>query len=484
MNTRANKIKSIAFLVAANALTNVAWAFDSGSTGADGAFNPTASMQLQLPPSGIFNFTTVNIPSGVTVTFSKNATNTPVVILASGNVTISGSINLNGGASTPAGAAGNGNLADDGIPGVGGPGGFDGGRGGLAATSKRGGNGLGPGGGRPGDYYSSPYTTYPGGGGGGFGGAGGNAYVNNGGSIGGGGATYGAGTLLPLIGGSGGGGGSGGPTFSGSGGAGGGGAILIASSGTVTITGSVVANGGTAGASAGTGMGGAGGGGSGGAIRIVATTIAGDGTIQANGGGAGNGGYGSGGGGGVGRIRLEAENITRIQNTSPAFTFAAPGPVFVPGLPSLRVMDIAGVAVPPSPTGNADVSLPADVVNPVTVNLAASGIPLGTTIQLTVTPARSAPVTVTTTGLAGTIENATASASISLPSGPSVLSASTSYTVTAAVGDALSMFAQGERVEKVELAAAADGTSTVTLITVSGKKYVAPSKAAADYVSG
>ena len=69
-------------------LPATATAFDSGSSGADGAFNPTELTELQLPPDGIFNFTTVTIPAGVTVRFINNATNTPVTILASDNVTI------------------------------------------------------------------------------------------------------------------------------------------------------------------------------------------------------------------------------------------------------------------------------------------------------------------------------------------------------------------------------------------------------------
>ena len=56
------------------------FAFDSGSTGADGAFSPTVNTTLELPPSGVFNFTTVNVPAGVTVTFKKNATNTAMKI--------------------------------------------------------------------------------------------------------------------------------------------------------------------------------------------------------------------------------------------------------------------------------------------------------------------------------------------------------------------------------------------------------------------
>ena len=176
--------------------TGAASAFNSGSTGIDGTFSPTVDTELQLPPDGIFNFTDVNIPSGVTVTVARNAINTPVTMLASGDVTIAGTIDITGGFATDAGAAGDGNLGDDGLPGIGGPGGFDGGRGGTV-DDPRGGDGLGPGGG----------------GGGVAEGGGGAGYVVAGqGSICGGangvaGPAYGSETLLPLIGGSGGGGG-------------------------------------------------------------------------------------------------------------------------------------------------------------------------------------------------------------------------------------------------------------------------------------
>lgn len=149
--------------------------YDSGSTGADGAFNPTVNTELQIPASGVFNFTTVNIPTGVTVKFKKNTTNTPVIILASGNVTVAGAIDLNATNSSHVGASGDGNLGDDGLPGIGGPGGYDGGRGG-AINKGDGGAGLGPGGGGGGKYffYANYYNYYLGGGGGGFNGAGGN----------------------------------------------------------------------------------------------------------------------------------------------------------------------------------------------------------------------------------------------------------------------------------------------------------------------
>jgi len=100
------------------AIAGAAQAYDSGSTGADGAFAPQVDTTVQLPEDGIFNYTTVNIPSGVTVRYEKNATNTPVIILASGDVTIDGSINVSGTNGADSGAKGDGNIGDDGLPGL------------------------------------------------------------------------------------------------------------------------------------------------------------------------------------------------------------------------------------------------------------------------------------------------------------------------------------------------------------------------------
>ena len=96
--------------------------FDSGSTGADGAFAPTSNMTLSLPSNGVYHFTTINIPTGVEVTFTRNAANTPVIFLASGNIVIDGTINADG--QTGVTIFG-GTLHGSG--GLGGPGGFDGG---------------------------------------------------------------------------------------------------------------------------------------------------------------------------------------------------------------------------------------------------------------------------------------------------------------------------------------------------------------------
>ena len=158
-------MQSLAAVLAAAPMD--ALAFNSGSTGADGPFNPTVNTQVTLPDSGVFNYTSVNIPAGVTVTFKRNTANTPVVILASGDVTIAGTIDVSGAAAAAAGAAGDGNQGDDGLPGKGGPGGFDGGRGGTASSDNPGvsgnptlknpgGAGLGPGGGGGGFTYMLP----------------------------------------------------------------------------------------------------------------------------------------------------------------------------------------------------------------------------------------------------------------------------------------------------------------------------------------
>ena len=129
-------------------LSAAGWAYDSGSTEVDGSFTPVVDTELTMPADGVFNFTNVDIPTGVTVTFAKNAANTPVILLASGNVNIAGTISVAGGSAADVGSAGDGNSGDDGIPGIGGPGGFDGGQPGIPGDVL-GSTGLGPGGGSP-----------------------------------------------------------------------------------------------------------------------------------------------------------------------------------------------------------------------------------------------------------------------------------------------------------------------------------------------
>ena len=112
--------------------TALAQTFSSGSTGTDGAYAPSCAptpctVTEPLPLSGVFNYTTVTIPAGVTVRYTRNAANTPVTMLATGDVTVAGTINLNGDSGATTGASSTFNLG-----GSGGPGGFDGGNGGLS----------------------------------------------------------------------------------------------------------------------------------------------------------------------------------------------------------------------------------------------------------------------------------------------------------------------------------------------------------------
>lgn len=88
---------------------------DLGGTGAYGPINITTNTTLTLPPDGVLQATTVNIATGATLKFARNARNTGVVIVATGDVVINGTIDVSGGAGTT-GAAG-----------LGGPGGGNGG---------------------------------------------------------------------------------------------------------------------------------------------------------------------------------------------------------------------------------------------------------------------------------------------------------------------------------------------------------------------
>ena len=469
-------------------LPGLAQAFNSGSTGVDGDFNPTANIKLPLPVDGVFNFKSVNIPANVTVTFARNAANTPVTILVQSDATIAGTIDVSGQNSADTGSAGDGNLADDGIPALGGPGGFDGGAGGYpfnptTGLSTRGGDGQGPGGGIGNIYCNYYYPNgYPqesfglGGAGGGFGSDGtkvGSAFncagVENG-------KSYGNYQMQPLIGGSGG-GGSGGARYyvRGIAGGGGGGALLLAVTGTVNVTGKILANGGSSGgnglisgyASHNDSFTQGGGGGSGGAIRIMASTLKGNGQITANG---GSGWYSS-GNGGVGRIRLEVESnfLSTVPSPISANT-STPGFIFIPNHPSLAIASVAGVAL----AGNSEISIPASTTNPVNVVINATGIPTGTLVALTAKPENDAGVSAAPSALVGTAENSSATLSVDLPVGASILEASTTFVITAFLGNQLAPYAGNERVEKITLVASTGGESETRFITVSGKTYPAP----------
>jgi hypothetical protein len=171
----------VAVFLSLMSLAAKAQGFNGGSTGADGALDlstcSTSSCLVQVPESGVFNYTTVNIPQGKLLLFKSNLRNTPVIMLAQGAVTISGTISVAN--------SYNGNNENFSVTGPG-PGGFAGGASGLP--------GFGPGGGQ---NASAPHGKW-----------------------------IGPLSLVPIIGGSG--------AFS-DGGAGGG-AIVIASSASITLS--------------------------------------------------------------------------------------------------------------------------------------------------------------------------------------------------------------------------------------------------------
>ncbi len=434
--------------------------FSSGSTGADGAFSPTTNQTLQVPESGVFNFTTINIPTAVTITYTRNSKNTPVTILASGDVTIVGTISVSGGGGLSNGGGGRG-----------GPGGYDGGAAGFGFDTFVGATGDGPGGGGGGS--STNGTTLSGGGGGGYASAGVNGGVQTGAVAGAGGPRYGSSTILPLIGGSGGGGGgSASGNHAGSGGAGGG-AILIASSTSINFTGTINSTGGTG--AFGSAGGASGGGGSGGAIRLIANTITGFGSLNVTGGSpGGQSTFPAGGSGGAGFVRVEAFNFSSFTPNVPtnSVTFALPNPVTIPNGPTLRIASVAGVAAPATPLGSLagvpDIVVPSTTANPVTVAVEAANIPLGTIVQVTLIPLNGARASAQTGPLAGTQTASTATASLSLSSGMSVLTASAVVDVSQQA-----MVIDGERINRIEVAATYGGPSELTYITQSGRRIKA-----------
>lgn len=445
---------AIACALAIWAPASLGQAFSSGSTGADGVFAPTTNQDITVRPGGVYNYTTVNIPAGVTIRYFKNTDNAPVVILATGDVTISGAFVVNGfdgGRSSGEAPA---------LGGAGGPGGFNGGTSGFQSAS----------------VFLNPAA--------GQGPGGGAAALSDTVSQSG---NYGAPTffvgLTPLFGGSGGGGGIPFSFSNAAAGSGGGGAILIASSTRITVNGAIRANGanqvGTNTACITWGAPG-----SGGAIRLVAPEIAGGGgnsVLSALGGTSQGCGQPQ---GAPGRIRLEASSLsafTGLSNPTPSIA-NAPGPVSPSGnpalanVPTLAIASVGGTAVPSSPTASysiPDIALAAGTANPIPVIVNATNTPVGspTEIKVRLIPRGTASiVTVPTANHTGSFASSSATANVNLPIGQvTVLQAFAAMTLT---GQTASLFPliDGEPVERVMVAAILGEASAFSLVTKSGRE--------------
>jgi hypothetical protein len=368
--------------------------FTSGSNGSDGALTLTTpgtiifdprTFNPPLDPDGdnVYHFTTITIGAGVTVRLLGSQLNGPVFWLATGAVQVAGSIDLNGA---------NGHTITESFasrtPAVPGAGGYAGSIGGNDVSPPL--PGSGPGGG-------------PSGAGAFHGNAGSGSFTAN---------IF----LVPLIGGSGGGGGQaqGQTTSFGFGGGAGGGAILIASSTSITVNGTIQANGGSSGTTNGFSSGG---GGSGGAIRLAAPIVNGTGTLSVQRGSALDG------GGSDGRVRIEDFERAFNGNVVPSTSriIASPFAVLLPPptpVPSVRVVSVAGVPVPPSPTSS--ITMPDVTINtPVAVPLAieARNIPPGTVVELHIYSETGTGQVVNATPLVGTLALSTATATFTFPSG-------------------------------------------------------------------
>ena len=338
--------------------------------------------------------------------------NAAVTWLATGNVTIAGTLDLSG----AAGPSLNTNSAAQFAANLGlpepGPGGYTGGLGARGSVGPQ--SGAGPGGGPPG-VVNGTWPCY----------GGSASYINPGyqqysQAIG---PTYGSYLLVPLYGGSGGGGGWGGTAAAvgGIGGAGGG-ALRIASNTQITVTGTINASGGTWGSVTGSTAGCTGGPGAGGAIHLVAPAIAGNGSLNVN------------SGADVYYNNIATTGIVRFSMNTNTFTGtvtggAVVGALYLPpansslGAPSLVISSINGVPVPAQASGQVlspDVTI--NATSAVTVSVAARNIPVGTIVSLRITGNNAADTVVSCNPLAGTAASSTATCSATFPFSISIAS--------------------------------------------------------------
>lgn len=443
-------IFGLALLFAAQADAQV----NSGSNGSDGVLNPSTNIVIDMSdhPDGIYHYTSVSIPDGVTVSFIPNSANTPVVWLVENSVVIDGTVALSGQ------YIGH----DESGGGLGGPGGFRGGASlgdGYAPEP-----GQGPGGGKISTGVSNLKGSYA-------------AYgtqTNLSASYHPSGDIYGNDYLVPLIGGS---GGSGGYTTVYqlgrtvkyyTGGSGGGGAILIVANNRISINGNLYASGGYAGYGGGRG--------SGGAIRLVTSELTGSGSVSV-------GGYGS-----LGRIRFDAMSDSFSGTLETEVTTRGFQPVIIPPptqAVSLSVETVEGVAVNEPPTAspiNPDVIVPANTQNPVTIVVKCVNIPLNTEVIVDAKPASGQTVRAVALNNSGTQALSYATVHMDLPRGAGTIQAKAVSGIAdqfAAIGkpDDGTMLAQtgwlatGERFAAVEVTSALGGSQSLTYISESGKRY-------------
>lgn len=327
----------------------------------------------------------IDIPSGVTVTFTNHPSGAPVVWLVNGKVRINGTIKLDGNIGT-------GSSATFSTPG---PGGFRGGHAALSGSAAA--AGLGPGGG---NFVA----------GGSISGGAGHAFQGKG-SAGVGGLPYSNARIIPLIGGS---GGSARNNVVNDGGGAGGGAILIVASEEIIVNGTVRANGLQGNSSAGDA--------SGGGIRLISDRVSGTGQLLAT------GIVNTSTGGSVGRIRVEANVVTLANAGNPSFTVGLPGdpPMVWPPSDAPRVtpVSLAGVPIPTDPSASfnfplSDVSLSSAA--PALLEIEATNLPTTSSMTVRIVPDHGDPMSVPAIFVSGNDLNSTWQAFCNLANGVSAI---------------------------------------------------------------
>jgi len=371
---------------------------ESWNPGTDGVLAPSANytVDLSLAPTGnwnsvpptsgygvydpekravVFKYQSVYIPTGVTVTFKNHVSRASVVWLVDGNVDIRGTLSVNGSAFENQ----TGKYSQPG------PGGFRGGAGQLQTLGTS--MGLGPGGGGDsGNRYGvySGNTTNP------------DA------------SSYGNEQVIPLL------GGSGGGSSVGYGGGSGGGAILIASTESVSLTGTIKANGGASYSDNQLA-------GSGGAVRIITDSYSGTGYVYSNCSDYFTSDQRN------GRIRIENKTGTFTGTCSPVASRSLPGTpplIWLPATyPSVKVTSIGGVNTPASPMSredfpNTDVNLTGSA-GLVTVLAEAKNMPapVGWAVRLRIVPRSGGDSSTAMTYVSGNATSSIWKADVALPDG-------------------------------------------------------------------
>jgi hypothetical protein len=213
-------------------------------------------------------------------------------------------------------------------------------------------------------------------------------------------------------------------------------------------------------------------------VRLIATTVTGsNGTINIAGGTSGTYFSTTGGAGAAGRVRVEGFTNTLAANMTggvgASVSSGAPTSVTLPNSPSLQITSVGGVAAPASPAGSfsaPDVVLPGTTTNPVTVNISATNVPVGTTLSVTVVSFMGASSTSTSTALSGTLSASTATASVTVPTNePSVITVSATFAIASLDGQG-PYYADGEAVDRLRVTAHGGGRSALAFITRSGRE--------------